>query len=234
MTNLQLMSDLHLNTKFNEILPEYFIVPNSGNICILLGDIGSLYKHDQYVKFVEALAKRFKEVIIILGNHEYYKLGPIDIPFDTVTSIYKISFADKNNIHVLQNEIWENNDVVIAGTTLWFHTRNPKFKYNIIYNDKFMKQKDMNHEHRKSTNFIKNSIQYAMLKNKKLIVATHFPPPRHFFLRNNNFKLNGITAWLHGHTHCNNRYKLNNGMDIITNQFPDIKSYIPNLTLYLS
>ena len=72
MTKIQIVSDIHIEYKKEELNPLDFFTPSAPYL-ILAGDIGSFYKYDQLKDFLQKTCKLFDHVIYVLGNHEYYK-----------------------------------------------------------------------------------------------------------------------------------------------------------------
>jgi predicted phosphodiesterase len=118
---IAICSDVHLefgqleleNTENAEVLVL------SGDICTAVDlqvtdSILSSAKTDRYMEFFTACSKNFPHVIYIMGNHEHYH-------GDFAESIVHIKRALKHleNIHVLDKDIWELNDHVFIGGTLW-------------------------------------------------------------------------------------------------------------------
>lgn len=69
--SLQLMSDLHL-----EVGQQYatFNFPVAAPFLILAGDIGRLADYDAYLDFLARQTARYGQVVLVLGNHEFYGL----------------------------------------------------------------------------------------------------------------------------------------------------------------
>ena len=118
---IAICSDLHLefgqlnleNTQDAEVL----IL--SGDICTacdlrVTDSILSSAKTDRYLEFFTACSRNFPHVVYVMGNHEHYH-------GDYADSIVHIKHALKHleNIHVLDKEIWELDDHVFIGGTLW-------------------------------------------------------------------------------------------------------------------
>lgn len=123
---IQIVSDLHL--EFSGVYDKMesqdrFPKPIAPILC-LLGDIG--YPHGEkgevYWKFVDKMVDRFKYVIIITGNHEYYQNE-----FRSVNKLIAETIENndkyKNKLFFLNNQVLELNDILpnirILGTTLW-------------------------------------------------------------------------------------------------------------------
>jgi predicted phosphodiesterase len=118
---IAICSDVHLefgqlnleNTQNAEVL----IL--SGDICTacdlrVTDSILSSAKTDRYLEFFTACSRNFPHVVYIMGNHEHYH-------GDYADSIVHIKSALKHleNIHVLDKEVWELDDHVFIGGTLW-------------------------------------------------------------------------------------------------------------------
>ena len=85
---VQVMSDLHLETPFPRPMYETFRIKPKSRYLALLGDIG--YVSDQRLfKFLEKQLRNFQAVFFLLGNHE-----PYGIAFQSAKALMK-SFADK-------------------------------------------------------------------------------------------------------------------------------------------
>ena len=70
---IQIASDLHIEYINQPIDVDDFIKPVAP-ILVLAGDIGSLYLYDQLHKFLSDLSNKFKHILYIPGNHEFYTL----------------------------------------------------------------------------------------------------------------------------------------------------------------
>ena len=119
---IAICSDVHLefgqleleNTQNAEVLVL------SGDICTAVDlrvtdSILSSAKTDRYLDFFTACSRNFPHVVYVMGNHEHYH-------GDYATSSGILRDAMKqcgDNIHFLDKEIWELNDHVFIGGTLW-------------------------------------------------------------------------------------------------------------------
>lgn len=123
---LRICSDLHVEFwKYNKIpkMSRTVLPPDDRDkesVLILAGDIGCLSQYPSTIKpILAALAPRFKGVIYILGNHEYYSGAFWDS--------YKTFWDDKvlpKNVHVFDNEWRISDDVAFIGSTLWTSMNN--------------------------------------------------------------------------------------------------------------
>ena len=111
---IRLASDLHIEFEYYALpsLPED---PNT--VLVLAGDVG-LFKHQSLLQFFEEHAPRFRKIIYINGNHEYYGSN-----ITYATAKFKEKIAHLNNVHLLDREIHVVDDVLFVGATLWTSLR---------------------------------------------------------------------------------------------------------------
>ncbi len=120
MVTFSVFSDLHL-----EHDPSFR--PNTdADILILAGDIcvveyfnrgeNSPYfiKWNQFLDFFEHCSKMYKHVLYVPGNHEHYHGR-----FDNTVPHLRAVLEQFSNIQVLNNEIFQYEDVTFIGSTLW-------------------------------------------------------------------------------------------------------------------
>jgi predicted phosphodiesterase len=118
---IAICSDVHLEFGQLELenLQDAEVLVLSGDICTakdlqVTDGILSSAKTDRYMEFFTACSKNFPHVVYVMGNHEHYH-------GDFATSITYLKDALKHleNVHVLDKEIWELDDHVFIGGTLW-------------------------------------------------------------------------------------------------------------------
>lgn len=129
MTKLrvQILSDIHL-----EFSGGYLDIPESPDdkdtVLVLAGDVGLAKKAYTYTDFIEEMSARFRAIIYISGNHEYYH-GSI------VTSRSRIwnNLIEYSNVHVIENETVVIDNVAFVGATLWsdFNNGDPLCMHNV-------------------------------------------------------------------------------------------------------
>jgi hypothetical protein len=118
---IAICSDVHL--EFGQLVLENTegadVLVLSGDICTAVDlrvtdSILSSAKTDRYMEFFTECSKNFPHVVYVMGNHEHYH-------GDYADSIVHIKHALKHleNIHVLDKEVWELDDHVFIGGTLW-------------------------------------------------------------------------------------------------------------------
>ena len=207
------MSDLHL-----EMFPG-FRVPKSDDACetlILAGDIGDPAS-DEYLSFLEDCSMKFKDVFVILGNHEHYGKNSCS---ETLECAKKAAAAaGVTLLHRSGYDLGEN--LRIVGATLWSHVEDHAARdvqcfisdYRRIGGVHSVAQ--TNQMHAEDVAFLEGEIDRAEARGIRLIVVTHHAPltvgtshPR-FSRLNSAFATDlrhlvdrpGVAAWIFGHTH---------------------------------
>jgi len=119
---IAICSDVHL--EFGQLELENTenadVLVLSGDICTAVDlrvtdSILSSAKTDRYMEFFTQCSKNFPHVVYVMGNHEHYH-------GDYSTSAGYLRDAMKkcgDNIHFLDKEVWELDDHVFIGGTLW-------------------------------------------------------------------------------------------------------------------
>jgi len=110
------VSDMHLelrpNLNYNKLFQQ------SAKYLILAGDIGNPVKEKQaYTNFLKTASSHFQHIFYVLGNHEYYNNQRIPM-FDMKDKICHIC-SQFPNIHILDNNTYELDNITILGATLW-------------------------------------------------------------------------------------------------------------------
>lgn len=238
MTKFQLASDLHIEAFNDDIKSEDFIVPyvdpitnEKCEILILAGDIGRITRFEQIKSFLKDVCSKFKLVLYVPGNQEYYKVdGMKRYTMDEINLKLKQLKKEISNLHILNRKIVIINDVCILGCTLWSYASVPVPKFIIKIPD--MTTEKYNNLHKKELEFIKKGIEYAKSKNLKLLVVSHHCPSFDFiqdkttqfscFYASNldylfNDETNSIHTWVFGHCHKNFDVDIN-GTHFLSNQ----------------
>jgi len=120
---IAICSDLHL--EFGDIKLEN---KDNADVLVLSGDIfvashltpernfrfSDVSKYERIIDFLKNVSTEFKEVILIMGNHEHY-----DGDFAETANLIRKVTSNHSNIHFMDKEVWEHNDYVFVGGTLW-------------------------------------------------------------------------------------------------------------------
>lgn len=108
----RLVSDLHL--EFGPFsLPE--LPGDRDRLLLLAGDVAQSSNHNLYIPFLRTLARRFRRIIWVMGNHEHYG-SSIVVTRSEIQNAFKEA---KVAVTILENEAIVIDDVAILGATLW-------------------------------------------------------------------------------------------------------------------
>ena len=195
MNNIYYGSDLHL--EFEKGKNHSVKIP-CGKVLILAGDTctpNNISSNNQYLlfkDFFKEISEKFEKIIMILGNHCYYS-GFFEDTYQKVKE-FVVEFP---NIHILQNEYLEIDDVILYGTTLWTDLKNsdPLVIHDVkreLNDYGYIKRKNISNirSYKNQTKLLPNDTVYenklATLKledfinsydkNKKLIIISHHQP----------------------------------------------------------
>ena len=111
---IQYASDLHLEFADNWRYLKTHPLEPVGDVLVLAGDVGYL-GDDNYVShpFWDFVADNFAEVLVIPGNHEFYKYYDIStLPDGKILSV-------RPNVNVYYNGVVNLEDVEFILSTLW-------------------------------------------------------------------------------------------------------------------
>lgn len=221
---VQILSDLHLEFGYSDSLKF-----DKADIIVLAGDTHIGIKGIEWVKkYIPN-----KEVIYLLGNHEYYK-GSYP---KTLHKIQETAIDSK--IHVLENSYIDIGDIRFHGCTLWtdFAIFGSPIEYGMLCQEKMNDYKRIKKDpsyskirsidiytiHQKSMRWLQQSLSTST--TSKNIVVTHHAPSIQSVPE--QYKNDGVTAayasnlesfiteyqpmyWIHGHIHTPINYNIGN------------------------
>ena len=233
MTNFQIVSDLHIEYRTNEVPDPLTLITPSADILILAGDIGSFYQYNQLKTFLINLCPHFKVVIYVPGNHEYYTMkGYHSQKMKVLLQNFVQMEQSINNLYVLSRSSVQIDDVCIVGCTLWSDpdTVVPKFIVRVPdMNTRVYKQR-----YESDLGYIKKMIKYCQKKDKKLMVVTHHCPTYSVITSKKKLKDKYISlyashldhlltsekvhTWVAGHIHHNFDLITEGGTHLVGNQ----------------
>lgn len=218
---IQYASDLHIEFSENsKWLKENPLIP-SADILVLAGDIGYLGDANYETHpFWDWASENYKQVIVVPGNHELYRLFDINDLHTGWTLEIRPNVKAYYNVVI---PIDEETDLITS--TLWAYipdteeylTERCVSDFHRIRNGSFrLSAQRFNEEHEKCRSFIERSV--AESKAKNLLVISHHVPS--FLLMADEFKdssINGaftvelsnlmvdgrINYWIYGHSHRN-------------------------------
>ncbi len=225
---LRIISDLHLDINRGFKLQE--MANEKEQVLVIAGDICPFIYKDKtrhsptFFRFLSEMKKRFKDILWVPGNHEFYGSCLYNSPEKVTPSEIFI----------------EGNRIIRA--TLWsdFEKESPismiDCKYSIndfrrIYKNKRRETigpKELLEEHKKHKAFIQKQLNNGAKTNKRIVITHHVPSYRSIASQYSTSKTTGSfvsdlpslveqsDVWIHGHTHSFTRYLLGN-CDVICN-----------------
>ena len=227
------ISDIHLETRNG-----WYNIPESDSdantILVLAGDIYCKTKLTEIHKeknesYFEHLSKRFKYVVMVLGNHDYWN-SSIEITADLLKEA--VNEAGFENIFILQNEKVILDNVAFIGGTLWTdYNKNPvngilaegamndfkKIRKN-LYTRK-LTYNDLVLENRKTIEAFTHLLEES--RDMKTVVISHHGPTTEsrdkrfaedFLMTSYVSNFSDLILeyqpdfWIHGHVHCKKSY----------------------------
>jgi predicted phosphodiesterase len=213
----QLISDIHLE------MGTYFNIKPKAKYLLLAGDIG--YPESRiYQDFMKQCSKKFDKVFYTSGNHEYYhrnkSIEEIDIIIKEICSQY-------DNIHYLQNDYYDFEDLRIVGSTLWSDVKDTDMMINDYSNihtaDKqFITISDTLQMYNKNKEYIESIVESS--QKPVLIMTHHLPsyemilpifessssPCKSHFASNLDYLFKKpVATWVCGHSHGFNKKIIN-------------------------
>lgn len=197
-----LMSDLHLEFNSQDIRSIDSLVRHTVDVSditlLLAGDIGHPWVEAYWV-FLIGCASRYKHVIFITGNHEYYNKKMVYSDIDKLIT----DRTKPSNLHFLNNSKIVIDGVTILGSTMWSHI--PKASryevsesmndYNFIMTNttkplapgllgstsdlstkpKFITVDDVNDLHTESIKWLKSAVDDEPADSKIIVMTHHLP-----------------------------------------------------------
>ncbi|KAG2382626.1 hypothetical protein C9374_005206 [Naegleria lovaniensis] len=201
---ISLLSDLHVEhfesfssfqdkyeEKFHRKLLSTKLIEEGSDVLILAGDVANV-KQESFKELLNDVSHRFKHVIYVAGNHEFYG----NEYYSCMESMKQVCL-EKKNIHFLDQSVVEIKDdetgemVVFIGCILW--SRVPEASKPFVgtsMNDyKVIKIQDNASTEpvnltvndtvkwfEEQVQFIEKQIQLAKQENKRAIIVTHNAP----------------------------------------------------------
>ena len=129
---IDILSDVHFDNYFygkytkNDVIKFYSQIidfTNCADVLVIAGDIG--HNNIQNIKILKILKQYYKNIICVLGNHDYYLLGKEN------KSLFKDSFERVNNMRELINcedsmyclngDIIEIDGIKFGGCDSWYN-----------------------------------------------------------------------------------------------------------------
>jgi hypothetical protein len=111
---LRPVSDLHL--EFGPLdLP---VLPREDETVLLLaGDTHPVKKSGDFLAWLTKTAPRFKQVLMVFGNHEFYGGG--SLVHARARFQGQVDASGLTNVKVMENDRWTDGETTVLGCTLW-------------------------------------------------------------------------------------------------------------------
>lgn len=227
---LRIMSDLHIES--NPMYRPQICGDEDITTLLLAGDVCEIEKTKKLISFLTDMSVRFKDVIYIFGNHEFYR-GNISTAIKRLDEIS----MEIPNLHILDNSNVVLEEVNFIGCTLWTSMNNGNpvdiwdaqqgmndYRYIRIGSTyRKLHPRDTVHMHSKSVKFIESALEQS--KSMTNVILTHHLPctlsvhERYHFDKLNFSYVTDLTSimekynpslWIHGHTHNSVDYTVYN------------------------
>lgn len=215
---IQYVSDLHLEFMENTNWIAAHPLEVCGEVLLVAGDSGYINRVE-YAQhpFWHWASEHYEQVIIALGNHEFYQFVDLaNFSDGFVGEIYP-------NVHYYYNSVVSIGDVDIIVTTLWAQISPEKMYYTehgvndfrrIMYHRHSLTAPDFNEEHERCLRFLKEAVEKSTAR-RKIVLTYHVPTelctPKKFrdSLLNGAFTVElgnyiantDIDYWIYGHSH---------------------------------
>lgn len=185
--SVRIVSDLHCEFDGTYRLP--IMGDEKEQILVISGDLGLGSKSYTYLPFIEDAADRFREVIYICGNHEFYK-GKFPYDHNKIHS----ELIPYENVSLLEKETVIFDGVAFIGATLWTdmnnHDPNCMMQAEMCMNDyriirtgsaaepwkRKLRPRDTIEDHIRARQYIFEEIKKQKAKGNKVVVASHHAP----------------------------------------------------------
>lgn len=216
MTKIYYLSDTHLEiiNQYNyDSKRDYNYLFHPADILVLAGDICSLEEPALLEGFIEQACQKYKNVVYVPGNHEYYGVGLEDGKL--ILNYFQNSFDNLTILDITLNRTTtEIQGIKFFGSTLWTDMNDRKSKYFVSHSTDDNKEIKTNSDilldlHHETVNKIDWSAD--------VIVTHHCPILREHSLHpmsditygfcctqlEDKIKESNVQYWIFGHTHDN-------------------------------
>lgn len=231
---IRIVSDIHCDLVRDDQMDAhlgYVLSPKDEDpdtVLILAGDIFGYSKPDNYKYVIDAIEHRFRDIIIIAGNHEWYF-----VPYPEGSHAFKEYIAPLPHVHYLEGSAVVIDDIAFVGATLWtdFKGQQPLIMHNAArymndyqvgtsYQGHALRPQDVLSFHKAERLLLDKWLGFYV--DMKKVVVTHHGctelsiDPRftghgdaNYYFVSNQFDLierHKPLLWIHGHTHTSMDY----------------------------
>lgn len=170
-----LLSDLHSDVRGGRPVK----IVEKGDILILAGDIGDPFSKTYHIQLEQSIGK-FRWVIVIAGNHEYWNTGvpplrTIDQTIERIRIVCGSLSSEVTKFVMMEKDEIEIEGVVFIGCTLWTNVDESDAQHmnDMKYIDDWSIER-CHIEHRKSVEWLTQQIDKH--DSKTTVVITHHLP----------------------------------------------------------
>jgi len=229
---VRIESDLHLEWYDKEPFCLDSSEDEQNTILILAGDICILSKIKKFEYFFNDVTTRFKHVLYVFGNHEFYK-GSVKLVNDYISqlsypnlTVLNRSYIDIENYRFLGSTMWSDYNNYDELTAFIVRKRMNDFhcirtgSYGVPYMRKF-DPKDAFVEFNKTIEFFKKSYS---TEHTNIVITHHAPSFKSIAEKFKNSSINhgycsdlsehilqyNPKLWIHGHIHESVSYEIGN------------------------
>ena len=162
--------------KLIEKLNAMYPVIEDDEVLILSGDLGIVMTpqkqiSETYVSILKYLRSKWKSIIMIPGNHEYYYAKNINI----VDAILR-KLCEELDIYFLQKDIFEFKGYTFVGCVLWSDlSYNDWIKFNPKMRMLFRNYNAYKQEYRDNLSWLTTTLKNLRARDN-VVVMTHYPP----------------------------------------------------------
>lgn len=207
------MSDLHLDHYSDRGRSFLDSLSERADVGVVAGDIGDGRFPDQYLKLFQRLRDVYDNVVVITGNHDYYK-STIERTHNSIL----LAASQVPNVHFLNRSSVTIDDRTFYGGTMWYRFREDNYRYENYMNDTAYIQ-DLNKWVYQENELFTLHLEGRLTKDD--VVVTHHLPhylsvddmykrseSNRFFVCNMDKLIRDRQPrlWLHGHTHTDAHY----------------------------
>ncbi len=222
---IALLSDLHIDHYSSQVngLLQHFAETKieTGDVCVLAGDIGDGRFPDQYRTLFIGLGQWFDNIIIVTGNHDYYKSSLEQTHHSIALAMERAeAFYGRPIVHHLNRSSVEIGGHKFHGHAMWYRDQPGNASYEHWMNDIHFIQglKSWVYEE----NGYWESYVADNVKKGDIVITHHLPSMKsvpslyktsetnRFFVCDMELEIKKAkpALWMHGHTHAGCDYKL--------------------------
>ena len=211
---VQLLSDLHF--EYDDDGGEAFVrsAEVAGDVLVLAGDILPLQSLERVGQAFGWFCARWRDVVFVPGNHEYYRTSPAE-----GNALLVACAAALPNLHVLNPGLAVIGGQRFVGGTMWFPLTPDEPRYRGFLTDFSLIRDFVPWVH--ETHAAQLAYLEANVRDGDIVVTHHLPHPKSTPRRFADSPLNrffvagdapalleraGARLWLHGHTHAPRDY----------------------------